>query len=247
MSESGAWQEVRGNDEDEKVGIEIPPRGTLFFTRELVPMNGVRRGAMWACVAVDPSGNSHYGESVVDREGVPRKWRRGLEGSVGLKDNGGEKMVMEPGIFVENTHLSLADLKGISGGMTLAGRIEKEFGARWLHPYNTRMENRTGEPVRVVWMQAYRWCEEGAWRGDNVMGRVLGPADFNRWFGGDDGSGGQWMQHGSAAQCDFNWTIGDETLVRWECRGVGRSGRVYHGEGEIFLNQPIDLEMLMRC
>jgi hypothetical protein len=213
MSDDGEWQEVRSGWEFDAGGIDIPAGGTLNWKNELVPLEGIRSGAMWACVAVDPDGGTHYGECILDRAAVPRRWRkvralRDADRGVGSGDRGG---LHNGGVAVGHRHIPAGEIISIHGGMTLVGRLRKDHAEPLFSPYTTEISNCANEPLRVVWMQTYEMDDDGFVRGRNIMGRALGPEDSGRWF----------------------------------VAGEGRSGRIYHGEGEILLDRPLNLEELM--
>lgn len=242
ISDGGEWQEVCTSERRRYEG-EAPPGGRMRWVGEEVPMEGIIRGAMWCCVGIDPSGNTHYGEYILNRSGHPQRGRI-IAGAEYGEAGAGETNAVTGGISVGHHQLLFHEISGIDGGITLAGRIRKDYSATSFYPYSTEIRNESDEPFRIAWMQSYEVDNERGWRGRNITGRVLGPGDFLRWFGGHGVDDNAWMDPGSVARCDLNWNCGAGGVVRWACLAVGRSNRTYQGEGGILLNRPLCLEAL---
>lgn len=235
MTEEGEWKEIVEGGIAAEGGIEIGAGEPLHRDGEFIPLLNITRGAMWACVTVDPSGITRYAEAVIDRLKRAKKWVEFGDWAVGSSSRGR----LETGrILVDHKELNANEVGAVAGASRVAAGVQRDYGAFSIHPYRTEIKNCADERIRVIWMQSYSRGEGG-----NIMGRVLGPSDFSRWFGGEEAQDQDWMEPGQAMRCDFNWSIAGG-IVKWSYRAVGQSGKIYSQDSEVDLLSPVFVEDL---
>jgi hypothetical protein len=227
----GEWEELvpgQSVPELERVAEVLPPRGSLAID-SLVPSEAARAGARWFCLAAGEGGTVVATEEILDPDCQPARWRK-TKNVENFKAEGGGR-----GIGVVHRRLCLEQVSEVEGARRLCGHIGRDYGCEVIDAYSTKVVNLADQDMKIVWFQSYEELKEGGVRGRNVTGRMLGPNDFLRWFGGAVDEDG-WIEAGGSVTCDLNWRIPEEGRAKpmnWVCAGIDRRGDVWFGEGEL--------------
>jgi hypothetical protein len=246
----GEWEEIvplgidRPSFDYAATGAEIPEGGTLSFS-QLLPSEAFAWGAKCSCVAVGEGGRVYGGERMVDPDFIIRRWSEADGRGEFLREGEdlNEESDARDGLNVIVRNLSADDVRRIGRARTIAGQLERDYGAQLIRAYKTVVQNSTGCRAKIVWFQSYEKLDN-VWRGRNISGRILGPDDFARWFGEEGGVGDGWVGAGESVTCDFNWKIesGTGADLLWLYLAVSEKGEFLKGQVRLPEEVPIAVD-----